>query len=81
MQTFKLAVKDFKVIMFNTFKKLDFFLKKHANTEMNHVFESIHFKFFCQFENRNEMYTFFEKIIYYKSRVQIVFYLLKILNL
>ena len=28
MQTLKLAVKDFKVIMFNTFKKLDFFLKK-----------------------------------------------------
>ena len=47
MQTLKLAVKDFKVIMFNTFKKLDFFLKKDANTEMNHVFESIHFKLFA----------------------------------
>lgn len=40
-----------------------FFFKKekHGNTKMDHVLEKLHtFQTFCQFENRNEMYTFLE---------------------
>lgn len=62
-------------------KKLDFSKKKHANTEMNHVFGSIHFKLFANLKTEMKCTHSLKKIIYYKSKVQIVFYLLKILNL
>lgn len=60
-------------------KKLDFSKKKEANTEMNHVFGSIHLKLFANLKTEMKCTHSLKKIIYYKSKVQIVFYLLKII--